>query len=144
MEWLNILIAAMGLSFVVFIYFKRDSKLKRQEYNLNKYQLEKNNTEKDNEKKAIIVVKTIQVKSGVSILRVYNKGKSNAKNVDVLFPENEYIHIFKTPCPLDILPTNYIEIEIYLLLNAPKKIDIEIKWSDEFKPMNNDKHSITL
>lgn len=145
MNILAIIISSLALIFSVFTYLRHDKKIKQQSSLLNKYHLERIEKEKIEEKKAIIEANVIPSQKGSRIIKVYNKGRSIARNVDVKIPPNNGYHVFTNPCPIDIRPQNGIEIKLGALIEGhPNKIEIEFEWSDDYNGHNNEKQTIQI
>ncbi|MCD4794538.1 MAG: hypothetical protein K8R54_14975 [Bacteroidales bacterium] len=144
MEIAGFIIALIAILFALFTYRKHDLKLKEQASLLNKYKLKKIETEKEKEKKAVIEAKIIKENKGKRIIKVYNKGKSIAEDVNVLIPKIKGLYIIKNPCPIDIRPQNAIDIIINISTSVPDKIKIKFEWQDNFKDSNRDYQMIQL
>lgn len=144
MEIAGLVISIIALLLALFTYFKHDLKIKKQAALINKYQIEKIEKEKTGEKKAVIEANVIKGNKGTRQLKIYNKGKSIAKNVIVTIPNIDGFQVINNPCPIDIKPQNGIEISLIVFMGSPEKIDIEYKWSDDFSDINNDKQTIQL
>lgn len=144
MAIIGIVISLIALMFSLFTYFKHDLKIKQQSALLNKYQLEKIDKEKEEQKKAIIEANLIIGSTGSRILKVYNKGKSTAKKVNIKIPDTEGLQAINNPCPIDIRPQNGIDIMLAFTLETPDKINIEFEWQDNFKDINTDFQTIQL
>lgn len=144
MEIAGLVISIVALLLAIFTYFKHDLKIKKQSALINKYQIEKIEKEKIGEKKAIIEANVIKGDKGTRKLKVYNKGKSSAKNVIVDIPELNGFQVMRNPCPIDIKPQNGIEISLVVFMGGPDKIDISYEWSDDFSDRNKDKQTIQI
>ena len=144
MEIAGIVISLFALFLATFTYFKHDLKIKQQAALLNKYQLEKIETEKEEGKRAIIEATVIKADKGKRIIKVYNKGKSSAKEVNVKIPELKGFMVMRNPCPIEIRPQNGIEIPIIVFMGCPDKIDLEFEWSDDFNALNKDRQTIQI
>ena len=144
MELIGIVISIIALILTVFTYFKHDIKIKQQERLLNEYQLTKIETEKTDSKKAIIEANVIQIKDGKDKIKVYNKGRSTARNVIVTISDTEGLKVIHNPCPIDIRPQNGIEIIVLLFTNYPDKVKIDFEWDDDFKNKNRDSQLVQL
>ncbi|MFA5324841.1 MAG: hypothetical protein WC305_01590 [Bacteroidales bacterium] len=144
MEVAGLIISIIALLLALFTYFKHDLKIKKQAALINKYQIEKIEKEKDGEKKAIIETNVIKDNKGTRLIKVYNKGKSVAKNVIVTIPKTKWFEVINNPCPIDIKPQNGIEISLVVFMGGPDKIDINYEWSDDFSDKNNDNQTIQL
>lgn len=135
MEIAGLIISILAIIFSLITYLIHDIKIKKQEKLLNEYQLNKIAEEKQESLKASIEANVIKV-GGDRIIKFYNKGKSIAKDVEIIIPEIHEIQITDNPCPIDIRPQNGIEILLYLLGGYPNKIEITFKWKDNFKEDN--------
>ncbi len=144
MEIIGIAISIIALILSVFTYFKHDIKIKQQERLLNEYQLTKIENDKADSQKAIIEANVIQIKDGKDKIKVYNKGRSEARNVTVTIPDIEGFRVIHNPCPIDIRPQNGIEIVVLLFTNYPDKLKIDVEWDDDFKDKNSDSQFIQL
>ncbi|HCC85082.1 MAG TPA: hypothetical protein DEQ06_00545 [Porphyromonadaceae bacterium] len=143
----GLVISCFALLWGLFTYFKHDKKIKSQDEKIKQYKLELIEKQKENEKKAIIEAYIIKGESYKRIIKVYNKGKAIAKNVNVILPEISNFHVSHNPCPIDIRPQNNIDIEIRAFMskdNINSKIDIEFEWSDDFCELNTDRQTIQL
>lgn len=118
MEIAGLVISIIALLLALFTYFKHDLKIK-------KHQIEKIEKEKTGEKKAVIEANVIKGNKGKRQLKIYNKGKSIAKNVTVTILNIDGFRVIDNPCPIDIKPQNGIEISLILFMDSPDKIDIE-------------------
>lgn len=137
MEIAGLIISVLALLVPCLIYVKHDYKIKKQEF-------EKNEREKISEKKAIIEANIIKNIRGESHIKIYNKGKSIAKNVFVTIPKMDGYEVYNIPCPIDLKPQCGIDISLFLFIGAPDKIDIKYEWSDDFSETNNDTQTIQL
>lgn len=145
MEIAGFVLSILALFFSAFIYIRHDKKIKHQSKLLNEYHLEKIEKEKEEQKKALIEAFVVKGQKGTRTIKVYNKGQSIAKNVNVIIPENDGYNIFTDPCPIDIKPQNGIEIKLGALLEGhPDKIDIKFEWSDDYKMNNIENQTIQI
>lgn len=144
MQLAAILISLSAISLSLYTYFKHDRLIKNQAVLLNKYQIERIEKDKENERKAVIEANVYRLDGGKSILKVYNKGKSLAKQVNVKFPEIKGFQIMNNPCPIDIRPQIGVDITLILYTNSPDKIIIQFEWDDEFKANNSDSQTVQL
>ena len=145
MEIAGFVLSILALFFSALIYIKHDKKIKQQSKLLNDYHLEKIIKEKEEEKKAIVEANIYSGNKGTRIIRIYNRGKSNAKNVNVTVPKNDGYHVFINPSPMDIRPQSGFEIKLSAFLeNRPDKIEIEIEWDDDFKVNNKITQTIQI
>lgn len=145
MEIAGFVLSILALFFSALIYITHDKKIKQQSKLLNEYQLERIEKEKEAQKKALIEAFVVKGQKGNRTIKVYNKGQSIAKKVNVIIPENDGYHIFNNPCPMDIKPQKSIEIKLGALLEGhPDKIDIKFEWSDNYKMNNIENQTIQI
>jgi len=144
MNVLAIVISSLALIFSAYTYLKHDKKIKQQSSLLNKYHLEKIEKEKIEEKRAIIEANVVSDNKGRDLIKVYNKGKSIAKSVNVIIPKNDGYEVINNPCPIDIKPQNGIEVMLILFTNCPDKIEIGFEWKDDLNEKNIDSQMIQL
>jgi len=145
MEIAGFITALIALFFSFFTYIVHDKKIKRQEKLINDYNIEKIVAEKLMDQKAIIEANVIDGRNGHKIIKVYNKGKSIANNVIVDIPKSEGYSVFSNPCPIEILPTNSIKIELGAFsTRCPGTIRIEMRWDDNFKKNNLTSQTIQI
>jgi Na+-translocating ferredoxin:NAD+ oxidoreductase RnfG subunit len=144
MNVLAIIISSLALIFSAFTYLKHDKKIKQQSSLLNEYHLAKIAKEKEEERRAIIEANVVSDSKGRDLIKVYNKGKSIAKSVNVTIPKNDGYDVLNNPCPIDIKPQNGIEIMLILFNSCPDKIEISFEWKDDFNEKNIDLQMIQL
>lgn len=141
----GLVISVIALLFTAFTYFRHDKKIKQQSALLNKYQLDKIEKEKEGEKRAIVEANVVKGLKGNRIIKIYNRGKCLARDVNVIIPESDGFHVFNNPCPIDIRPQNGIDISLgAFIVNCPSTIDISFEWSDDFNKHNKDRQTIQL
>jgi hypothetical protein len=122
-----------------------NKEIKQQAKLLKQYNLEKIEKEKEEEKKAKIEAFVVKEYKGTRKIKIYNKGKSIAKNLNVNIPKHDGYHVFTNPCPFDIRPQNSIEIKLGALTeNHPDKIKIDFEWSDDYKDKNRESQMIQI
>ena len=140
----GLLISLLALGFSIFTYIKHDSKIKKQSALINEYEIEKIKDEKIRSKKAIIEGNLIKNNKGNRILKIYNRGKSVAKDVTVNIPDTKGIMIGSNPTPIEIRPQQGIEIDFFVTMGAPDLLTIEYYWKDDFSSDNSDTQTVQL
>lgn len=128
-----VIISGAAFLFTVLTYFskKRNKEKRLIDYNLSKIEIEKNESHK-----AIIEANPIIIE-GRAIIKIYNKGKSLAKNITVTFPDEEKLIYITNPFKMEELrPQNSFEITIHLADGHPDTIKLNFEWSDDFKERN--------
>ncbi len=135
-------ISSLALILSFYTYFKHDKKIKKQSTLINEFQLIKLKKEAEAEKKAIIEANVIKDEKGKRIIKVYNKGKSLAKNVIVTFSDEPNISFMDYPKSIDLRPQNSMEIIFYAFMGSPNILEINFKWEDGIKKDNQDSQII--
>lgn len=144
---LSLLVSCIALMLAVFTYFKHDRKLKKQEHLLNEYQLSKITEEQAEGRKAIVRANIVKLSSGKRTIKIYNAGKSRARNVNVLWPSgNDMLHIFNE----DIFPYEFInpqdstELNALIIKDNVSTVKIQLTWDDEYQSENIQEQILTL
>ncbi len=141
---ISLCVAAAALLLSYYTYITHDKELKNQAKLINSYQIEKIELEKEESKKAVIEASvTSEDKDGI-IINVSNKGKSKAKNVQVIFPENDSICIIENPLMVVLKPQNSFKIKMHLSSSYPDTLDITFRWEDDYNKDNKDHQIIQL
>jgi len=145
MEILNLVIATMALFVSAITYFAHDRRLKMQELQINAYQLKKQQEELGEQKKAVIRASIIRGEQGRRIIKVYNAGKSTAKNIDIkLLSDGDFLE-GSNPFPYEFLnPQDGTEMQLFLYMGSPDKLLVELSWTDDFKENNTHQQMLTL
>lgn len=105
----------------IFTYFNHDIKIKKQSELINDYQIKKLEKDKSEEKKGRIEANVIKRDKGKRIVKIYNKGKSIAKGVNVNILESLGINILQNPCPIDIKLQTGIDITKDVVINVTQE-----------------------
>jgi hypothetical protein len=130
------IISILAFLFSLFIYFVHDKKIKDQTKLINDYQLQKIEKESIEDKKAKIEATVQWLSNRNRKFLVINKGKSKAKNVNVIFQKIEEFRVNSNPFPIDILPNHSIEINFQVAIGGPDKIELQFEWDDDFQEKN--------
>lgn len=102
------------------------------------------NEDKEEAKRAIVEANVIKYDNGKRVIKVYNKGGSIAKNVNVIIPNHEGYKIIIDPSPIYIRPQHSIEIIMINNMKVPDKTEFEFIWTDKANENNRDRQSIQL
>jgi DNA polymerase III sliding clamp (beta) subunit (PCNA family) len=125
-----------------FKFNERQNTLIESQERLNKLLLEKETGEVQSFKKADLGATFIKLGSTKYRLKVWNKGKSAARNVSLEFPEGYGCLIqsdIDSKFPLEILETNQsVELIAAVSMDTKNKHPIRLVWSDGFSE-NNEK-----
>jgi len=139
----------------LWVYLIHDYKLKNQQLDINKQnisinesQIEKNKIEQINPKAADININLLQYSgTGIHIVRIYNKGKSKAKNVrmgnNTLNNENGIIiSSFEDIEGIDSM--GHVDFELTCSIQLKSNNSLVLIWDDEMKKDNSKEFSINL
>lgn len=118
---------------------KQKSLIESQE-KLNLRMLERDEAESRSDKKADLGANFIRLGSNKYRLKIWNKGKTTARNVSIEFPEgNNCIHQsdVSEKFPLEALDTyQSVELIASVHMDTKRKHAIKLIWSDEFNHHN--------
>ena len=134
------ILSLFAIILTITMYLKHDKRLKKQEEKLNAYQLKKIDDEESESKKAQVRGNMIKGVKGRRDLRIYNMGKSPAKNIFVTFLEdsNERVITMPFPSPFEFLNTNdHFDIIMHLYIGSSTDVlKIKLTWEDDFSNQN--------
>ena len=101
-------------------------------------QIEKMRKEADEQKKAIIHSEIINRQAGSRILKISNKGKSTAKNLNIewLNPDDNIMVLSNLGEIGDLTPGNARLFNMVLSIGHSETMDLRYTWSDEFSEEN--------
>ena len=143
---ISLCISAVAILWSLYTYFRHENRLNKQQGELNKYQLARNREEEEEKKKAIIECNIIKssIKGKSNVLKVYNKGKCSARNINIEIIEgNESELQFYNmhdliPFP-SLLSLHSFEIKYVCFLRANSKYKVKFVWEDDF---SNERESV--
>ena len=123
-----------------FKFNERQNALIESQERLNKLLLDKETGEIQSVKKADLGATFIKLGSTKYRLKIWNKGKSAARNVSLEFPEGNDCLIqsdIDSKFPLEILETHQsVELIAAVSMDTKSKHPIKLVWSDEFSEFN--------
>ena len=95
-DWISLGVSLLAIIGTCYTYFKHDKKIKSQETKINEYQIKQIEQEEKEGKKALIRGGIIKFDKGKRILKIYNSGKSLARNIrmEIMFPMFTLIKTF--------------------------------------------------
>ena len=132
-------LSSLAIILTIVMYLKHDKRLKKQEEMLNAYQLKKIEEEESESKKAQVRGNLIKGLKGRRDLRVYNTGKSPAKNIIITFMEDSDKNVTTIPysSPFEFLNTNdHFDIIMYPIVSATHVLKVKLTWEDDFSKVN--------
>jgi hypothetical protein len=145
MDVIGVVLSVLAIALTVAGYFMHDKRLKEQEEKLNAYQLRKIDEEEHESKKALVKGNIIKYDKGKRELRVFNSGRSAARNVRVEYLNDmEHIAIRDDNFPYELLnPQDHSEI-LLMPVGPVQKLHIKFIWDDDFKNNNELVQVLTL
>jgi hypothetical protein len=128
----------VAVFFSVFTFIFYDRKIKEQDKKINEYQLKKLQEEVVANKKAQIRGNIIKGDKGMRIFKIYNSGKSEARNVRLEGFEVEGIFMMiNNLFPYELMnPQDFTEINMALTCGYPSTIKIKYIWDDDYQTNN--------
>lgn len=145
-EIISLALSLFAIILTLFMYVKHDKRLKIQEEKLNSYQLKRIEIEDIENKKALIRGNIVKVNDSSRILKVFNLGKSAARNIRIeyisdmreLFSNDQHF-------PYELLnPQDSTEIKLTLFGGTINTLKIKLIWNDDFKDNNEFEQVLTL
>ena len=125
-----------------FKFNERQKSLIESQEKLNKILLEKEEQETENTKKADLGTTFVKLGSGKYKLKIWNKGKTCARNVRIEFPEGNDVLIqsdIDRKFPLETLDTHQsVELIAAIHSGSKSKHVIKLLWEDDSNE-NNEK-----
>lgn len=132
-------LSLIAIALTIIMYFKHDKRLKKQEEKLNAYQIRKIEDEESDNKKAQVRGNIIKGDKGRRDMRIYNMGKSPAKNIYINFLDNsdEKVTIMKYPSPYEFLNIgDYFDIIMHLYIGGSDVLKVKLAWEDDYSNQN--------
>ncbi|EEJ7602594.1 hypothetical protein ACY65_002976 [Salmonella enterica subsp. enterica serovar Kiambu] len=129
---------------------REQSVIKDEQDRLRKLLLEKETKSAINEMKAELGARLVKIAKNNYRLKIFNRGKVEAKNIDIHFPDNdgnEYLsmHDVEDKFPYEVLhPQHGIEILAGLSFGSKTKYRIKLIWDDNYKKRNEEEFFISI
>jgi len=77
--------------------------------------------------------------SKISLIRVFNKGKGRANNVQISYPERHNWLIMNDILPLEFLDSGQsVDLKLALNSSAQSKIKVILSWNDQKGKKSNE------
>lgn len=121
---------------------REQSVIKEEQDRLRKLLLDKETKSAISEMKAEIGSRLVKISNGNYRLKIFNRGKVEARNIDIHFPDNdldEYLSKsdINEKLPYELLhPQQSIELLAWQHMNSKGKYRIKITWDDDYKKGN--------
>lgn len=146
MDW-SLIISIGALCFSTVTYVVHDRRIKKQEGLINAYQLEKIDAEKIEQKRAFIKANLIKGNKGNRSIKVFNSGKSAARNIrfEILSEDQNFGFLNQDIFPFELLnPQESTELTMFVFVGSPDKIKIQFIWEDDSNMLNKYEQVLTL
>ena len=124
--------------------------IKDEQDRLRKLLLEKETKSAINEMKAELGARLVKIAKNNYRLKIFNRGKVEAKNIEIHFPDNdgnEYLsmHDVEDKFPYEVLhPQHGIEILAGISFGSKTKYRIKLIWDDNYKRRNEEEFFISI
>lgn len=123
--------------FSLWVYFRHDAQLKKQEGKIKAYELENWAHEKELEKKANLAAHIEIHPQGRRDVVVINNGKSIATNCSVRILETEGFILNEELTSFTLHPNQRLAFSVFIYIGSPDFMTVELKWKDNFSSENN-------
>lgn len=145
MEMASIIISIVALLGSLVTYIIHDHKIKEQEKKINEYQLAKFKEEEEEGKKALISGNIIKIERSQRVLKIYNKGKATATNINIQGLDIREIELQDNILPYELLnPQDNAQIKFLIIMNAPSTIKLTYTWDDAYQTGNSSTQILPL
>ncbi|GKX61639.1 hypothetical protein SOASR032_02080 [Pragia fontium] len=124
--------------------------MKEEQDRLRKLLLEKETKSAISEMKAELGARLVKISKNSYRLKIFNRGKVEARNIDIHFPDNdgnEYLVMsdVEDKFPYEVLhPQHGIEIIAGLSFGSKTKYRIKLIWDDEYKKKNSEDFFVSI
>lgn len=133
----SIIISILALLGSLATYIIHDRKIKKQEKMINDYQLAKFKEDEEDKKKALVCGNIIKKVRGQRVLKIYNKGKATATNINIQGLDIQEIEVYDKILPYELMnPQDCADIRFLIIMDAPPTLKLTYTWDDEYKTGN--------
>jgi len=126
-----VIVSVISIIVSIILYNKQNRYIKTQD-DLNQLLLTKEKKEVDSSEEAFVSANVVKMGNGNYRIRVFNKGKGRANNVDISYPEEHNWMIMNNIFPLEFLESGQsVELILALNMGAQSKIKAVFTWNDK-------------
>ncbi|MFP1721523.1 hypothetical protein [Lonsdalea quercina] len=124
--------------------------MKDEQDRLRKLLLQKETTSAINEMKAELGARLVKVSKNNYRLKIFNRGKIEARNLEIQFPDNdgnEYLVMSDVAdkFPYEVLhPQHGIEIIASVSFESKSKYRLKLIWDDNYKRRNEEEYFVSI
>lgn len=133
-----VIVSTISIIVTIFIYFNQKKYIKNQD-ELNKLLLKKEILEVEASEEAFVSANVVHLGNGQNRIRIFNKGKSRANNVNISYPEKHNWLITNRVLPLDFLDSGHtVDLILTMTLGSQSKIRAILSWNDKTGEKTNE------
>lgn len=143
----NFYISIASLTISIATYLIDDKKLKKQQALINEYQIEKNKEEQEEKGKALIECSVVKTGgSKLDYLKIYNRGKATAFNINIeVLDLKDNIDFMEHCIPFPkLIPQQSFDLHYFLDCGGRDYHTIKITWDDPYKQKESVELSVNL
>ena len=139
----GLIISIISLVLSLFIFFRFEYKIKKQQIELNNYAIKEYKDKEETSKKAEMYASAKLFQGPKGFITIFNNGLSSAKNIEVriIKGKNEK---FKGAKIDELIPGNEIRFQYYKFSQDSDELEIEISWTDESSQINKKSLSLNM
>ncbi len=142
------LLVSLGAAGVTFWFYRRQLALIDTQEQLNRRLLEKGEAEAIEARQADVGAKLIKLGNNKCRVKVFNRGKAAARNVEIEFPDgNDMIpdQEIRDKFPMEVLEQHdSVELMAAIHMRTPRKQAMLLKWTDDYSDSNEKTSYLTL
>lgn len=144
---ISLFVSGLTFLFTIFTFFRYDRKQKNLDAKLKNYELKEIQQKEIDNKKASLKVNLVKGDRGKRTLKIFNIGKSTAKNIRLEFePPNDFSHLYdEEKFPFEFLnPQDSTDYGFIVIGTYPPKIKVILTWDDDFARDRNYEQILTM
>ena len=136
-DWGGHIFSICGIVGGIFMYYRHDKKIKKQEHLLNELKIKQIRKTEEQELQAKVECNIIHEKNGSRRIRFYNSGQADARNVRIEIVDEstlEGINLLGAWGPYDLIMSRngYREESMFLYVGHTDTLKLRIFWDDDF------------
>ncbi|TGL02170.1 hypothetical protein EHQ43_17580 [Leptospira bouyouniensis] len=133
-----VIVSIISIVVSIYIYNNQKTYIKTQ-HELNKLLLEKERKEVETLEEAFVSANVVKLGTGKNRIRIFNKGKGRANNVNISYPEDHNWLITNRIFPLEFLDSGQsVEMILSMYMGSQSKIRAILTWNDKAGEKTNE------
>ena len=133
-----VFVSIISIVVSICIYKNQKTYIKTQ-HELNKLLLEKERKEVETLEEAFVSANVVKLGNGKNRIRIFNKGKGRANNVNISYPEDHNWLITNRIFPLEFLDSGQsVEMILSMYMGSQSKIRAILTWNDKAGEKTNE------